>query len=327
MAMLAYELDLQIGISVPWTLASSLLAVLFTFAALGLDQIWEAWYRERKGNNWATRRKRTTEGSKTRDSGLTQDNDSRPLLNQSEEDEEDPPVDSSELTRFEIGQGGRLNRFESDENTLYDVESRAESSTSTVPLNGNDSASKSLSLPDTSESQLTAESTIHDHAESTTGFTESTENAFPRRSPALRSNSTASYYGLSSMMNIAYRSTSLPKNAFLATGEALYSGCTYKNMTKGFLWSLAITSMHYAGIFALSIPNGYCTLNWFFVILSGFISWCVCVVGCILMPQMETHLTQQFLVSAVATTGVAAMHFTGKIVQHLPVKTPKLMIV
>jgi NO-binding membrane sensor protein with MHYT domain len=325
-AMLAYELDLQIGISVPWTLASSLLAVLFTFAALGLDQLWEAWYRERKGKNWVTRRKRTTKGSKTRGNGLTQDNDSRPLLNQSEEVEEDSPVDNSELTCFEIGQGSRLYRFESDENTLYDVESRAESSIPTVPLNGNDSASKPLSLPETSVSQLTAESTLHDHAESMTGFTESTENSFSRRSSALGSNSTTSY-GLSSMMNIAYRSTSLPKNAFLATGEALYSGCTYKNMAKGFLWSLAITSMHYAGIFALSIPNGYCTLNWVLVILSGFISWCVCVVGCILMPQMETHLTQQFLFSAVATTGVAAMHFTGKIVQHLPVRTPKLMIV
>jgi len=326
MAMLAYELDLQIGISVPWTIASSLLAVLFTFAALGLDQLWEAWYRERKGKSWAARRKRTTKGSKTRASGWTQDNDSRPLLNQSEEDEEDSRVDNSELTRFERGQGSRLNRFESDENTLYDAESHAESFIPTVPLNGNDSASKSLSLPETSASQRTAESTLHDHAESTTGFTESTENSFSRRSSSFGSNSTTSY-GLSSMMNIAYRSTSLPKNAFLATGEALYSGCTYKNMTKGFLWSLAITSMHYAGILALSIPNGYCTLNSFLVILSGFISWCVCVVGCILMPQIETHFTQQFLFSVVATTGVAAMHFTGKIVQHLPVKTPKLMIV
>jgi NO-binding membrane sensor protein with MHYT domain len=38
----------------------------------------------------------------------------------------------------------------------------------------------------------------------------------------------------------------------------------------------------------------------------------VCVVGCIFMSQMETHLAQQFLFSFVATTGVAAMHFTGE---------------
>jgi NO-binding membrane sensor protein with MHYT domain len=96
------------------------------------------------------------------------------------------------------------------------------------------------------------------------------------------------------------------------TGEILYLGCTWKNITKGFVWSLAITSMHYAGINALRIPSGYCTLNYAFVALSGIISWLVCIVGCILMSQMETHLGQQFLFSIAATTGVAAMHFTGK---------------
>jgi len=70
--------------------------------------------------------------------------------------------------------------------------------------------------------------------------------------------------------------------------------------------------MHYAGINALSIPSGYCTLNYALVALSGIISWLVCIVGCILMSQMETHLGQQFLFSIAATTGVAAMHFTGK---------------
>jgi NO-binding membrane sensor protein with MHYT domain len=78
---------------------------------------------------------------------------------------------------------------------------------------------------------------------------------------------------------------------------------------------LTIVIVHYVGVIALQIPDGYFTLNIFLVILSGIISWVVCIIGCILMLQMETYLTQQFLFSAVATTGVAAMHFTGC---HLP---------
>ena len=131
-----------------------------------------------------------------------------------------------------------------------------------------------------------------------------------RRSDSLMG-STYSSYGLSNIMNIAYRGTSPAKNAFITTGEALYAGCTRRNIIKGFLWSLAITSMHYVGIAALRIPQGDITFEPPLVILSGLISWAVCLVGCILMSQIESHLTQQFLFAAVACTGVAAMHFTG----------------
>ena len=70
--------------------------------------------------------------------------------------------------------------------------------------------------------------------------------------------------------------------------------------------------MHYAGIAALRIPQGYTILEPSLVMLSGLISWIVCVVGCILMAQIETHFAQQFLFAIVACCGVAAMHFTGK---------------
>jgi NO-binding membrane sensor protein with MHYT domain len=115
-------------------------------------------------------------------------------------------------------------------------------------------------------------------------------------------------------MNIAYLTASPAKNVFLVTGETLYLGLTPKNIAKGFIWSLAITSMHYAGIGALNIPSGYYTLDYAWVVLSGMISWIVCVVGCILMSRMETHLGQQFLFSVAATAGVTSMHFTGKII-------------
>ena len=113
-------------------------------------------------------------------------------------------------------------------------------------------------------------------------------------------------------MLMAYLGTSPATNVFLATGRSLYAGLTLVNCVKGFFWSLAITSMHYVGIVALRIPDGYFTLDPFLFILSALISWAVCTIGCILMSQMETNLARQFLFSFVAAAGVAAMHFTGK---------------
>jgi hypothetical protein len=76
----------------------------------------------------------------------------------------------------------------------------------------------------------------------------SSEHSISGRSSSLLGSNSTSSYGLGAMMNIAYRSTSQSKNAFLATREALYAGCTRKNVLKGFLWSLAITSMRkYSG--------------------------------------------------------------------------------
>lgn len=117
--------------------------------------------------------------------------------------------------------------------------------------------------------------------------------------------------GLRDILNIAYQTTAPAKNAFVATGERLYAGCTTRNIVKGLLWSLAITSMHYVGILALRIPQGHVTFNPFLVALSAAISWIVCLVGCILISRIETNLSQQMLFAAVASTGVAAMHFTG----------------
>lgn len=313
MAMLAYELDLQIGINVPRTVLSATLAVLFTFVALGSDLLWETYRRERHGKHWPLRRKQTPKGSKIREREITRDNDTRPLLRQSEEEAEySPLVENAELTRFDLRQVSPVGE---DENAPFDIEGQPGSSLPEQMALRNDPARRPATFPP--EEALSPgtlgralEPVFPSRADSITDFTDSSEHSVSRRPSSLLGSSSSSY-GLSSIMNIAYRSTSPAKNAFIATGDALYGGCTLKNITKGFFWSLAITTMHYAGLKALSIPSGYCTLNYWLVILSGFISWCVCVVGCILMPQMESHLGQQFLFSAVATTGVAAMHFTG----------------
>ncbi|KAI5270322.1 hypothetical protein E4T47_06303 [Aureobasidium subglaciale] len=126
------------------------------------------------------------------------------------------------------------------------------------------------------------------------------------------SSGSSTSFGLSSAMGLAYRrAPASTVNAFVATAKILYLGMTPRNIFKGFLWSIAITSMHYTGIYGLEIPNGKIVLNPWIVLASALISWLVCAVGCICMAEMEARLSQQLLFSVVATTGVAAMHFTG----------------
>jgi NO-binding membrane sensor protein with MHYT domain len=315
-AMLAYELDILIGINVPLTILSSVLAVVFTFAALGSDLLWATYSRERQRKNGNHKRRKAANGTRHRQRGNNPDMDSRPLLSHAEDvqdfspDLPNPDLSPFELDRVEVGDNMPINDNDQfDPYTFSQHATGSESARKIFPLPGVHSSMNGLAR----NSERTQEPTFPDCAESTTGLTDSSEPTTSRRSSSLPTGSSSiNTFGLSSIVNIAYRSTLPAKNIFIATGEALYLGFTIKNIAKGFLWSLAITSMHYAGIAALSIPSGYYTLNYFLVVLSGIISWLVCVVGCILMSQMETHLGQQFLFSIAATSGVTGMHFTGK---------------
>ncbi|MCJ1475227.1 hypothetical protein MMC13_003888 [Lambiella insularis] len=322
--MLACELDLPIGINAPLTVLSSVLAVAFTFAALASDLLWDRYNRKRRGNHWLSRRARRN-ASLNRSDRSTREYSSKPLLDPCAQDienlsdftdEPETPSHSGDLP-LELDENEALSpgtQTESPRSAKFLVNGDLAKRPSGLPLNGPfiGTATKSRSPSPGPH----AEPIISDaHAASATDFPEwlsrkSSDHSISRRSSSF-TGSTAGSYGLGSIMNLAYRSTSPAKNAFIATGEALYFGCSLSNILKGFLWSLAITSMHYVGITALRIPNGYSTADPFLVILSGLISWIVCLVGIILMAQMETHLTQQLLFSAVATTGVAAMHFTG----------------
>ena len=142
----------------------------------------------------------------------------------------------------------------------------------------------------------------------------STDDTLSRRS-SIATDTSSSTFGLGNLFSVkkSTQNRHQAQNAFVAIWQALRQGATCWNIMKGFLWSLAITSMHYVGISALEIPHGHFRLNPLLVLVSALISWVVCTVGCIIMAQMETHLTQQLLFSAVAATGVAAMHFTGKL--------------
>jgi hypothetical protein len=89
-AMLACELDLQIGINVSLTLLSSILAVAFTFAAWESDLLWESYNRGSHRTDKSSRKKQANKGRKTRPKVMTQNSDSRLLLNHAEEDGEYP---------------------------------------------------------------------------------------------------------------------------------------------------------------------------------------------------------------------------------------------
>lgn len=328
-AMLACELDLPIGIDVPLTILSSILAVLFTFGALSSDLLWNRYARVQKKK--ARRAKRAFRGADTSMIPLSRENSAKYQLARSEEDmEEGNNREEEEDDDNMDGENSYKNRRrssseESDPVTPYRDDDYSQpgtpaASTVTTPSIGTVEPLLTDQTPDTAKpvprptiTPIQSSEAVETYDETNSVVSESalsSTNGSSRRSSSYMGSNTSSY-GLSNIINTAYRSGNSGKNAFLTTGEALYHGLTYKNIFKGFFWSLAITSMHYVGIAGLKIPHGYYTLNPYLFVLSGLISWIVCLVGCILMAQMETHLSQQFLFSFVATAGVAAMHFTG----------------
>lgn len=339
-AMLACELDLPIGINVPLTLLSAVLAVLFTFAALASDLLWDTYMRSRQKNYRALRRERRTSPSTKHSKLNARDPSSERLLEPIEEEDEegevyeeeryDQDAEDSQSTRFSkhAPEHNRSGTFKPDTppETPPISPQRALHLDPGHKLLGQHlhGSTEQTPMKPAAQSPEQITPTRVESSESSTGFPgfpryqrRPSDQSISRRSDSIMG-STHSSYGLSNIMNLAYQGTSPAKNAFIATGEALYAGCTSRNIIKGFLWSLAITSMHYVGIAALRIPQGDFTLETPLVILSGLISWVVCLVGCILMSRIETHLAQQFLFAVVACIGVAAMHFTGTsvLIQH-----------
>lgn len=142
----------------------------------------------------------------------------------------------------------------------------------------------------------------------------SSENSSSERSSSFAgSSSNMSQLGMGKFTSIRTRKQPprSQSNAFIATARTLSNGLTIRNLTEAFVWSMALTGMHYVGIFALEIPDGHITLNPWLVALSVFVGFAVCVIGCVLFGEMETNLGQQILFSVVAAVGVAAKHFTG----------------
>ena len=319
--MLACELDLPIGLNVPLTVLSAVLAVSFTFAALASDLVWDRYRRlqQRKSRPLRHTLHRSASGDdpNLELNGKASIQAERLSMPQSYEDE---PA-STAKRRPESMQNPSQNSDTSKLNghglssaepgmrpgnhplllKTYDDPEPAEVLPTLVSLQGNDA-----------EIVVAHDEPNGSERGSIDASGGSSEPLLSRRSSGV-TESDASTFGLGNMMSIrTYKASSLhAKNAFVVTAKLLYLGCTWRNAMKALLWSLAIDSMHYMGILALDIPDGYVLVDALLVTLSAVISWIVCLVGCILMAKMETHLSQQFLFSVVATAGVAAMHFTG----------------
>ena len=342
-AMLACELDLPIGINVPLTLLSAILAVLFTFAALASDLLWDTYMNSRRRKYRSRRRERAASSSTRSSKSNARDLSSDRLLDRTEDEEEEGEEEEEqegyEGERYDQAVDGSQSPlfsskpiFEQTGNRTFSPDTppktppislepvlNCDPGNNELDLYLNGSAAKTTTKHSAQCPEQTTPTRVGS-SESSTGLPgfpkyqrRPSDESISRRSSSFMG-STHSSYGLGNIMNLAYRGTSPAKNAFIATGEALFAGCTCRNIAKGFLWSLAITSMHYVGIAALRIPQGDFTLEPPLVILSALISWVVCLVGCVLMSRIETHLTQQFLFAIVACAGVAGMHFTGTFV-------------
>ena len=313
-ATLACELDVPIGLSVPLTILSAVLAWSFTFAALASDLLWD---RYRRGQQRSRRQRRL--GARRTDSGrsLTLEAGGRSstdgLLQNAEMQE--PEVQPN--TRQRGSGDSLLVNGHTNGNAVPPL--LITNSPRVDPLLAN-----TLKNPDTTEplptlASLQAKEPDPELAQDDFTTTDerdsmdaSTEPFLSRRSSGVTDSDTSTF-GLGQVlsMKIYKQGSQSAANAFVVLFTSVSDGVNLRNLVKSFVWSLAIDSMHYIGIMALRIPDGYIDLQIPLVILSGVISWLVCLIGCILMAEMEIRLSQQFLFSVVATAGVAAMHFTG----------------
>ncbi|KAJ9611722.1 hypothetical protein H2200_004906 [Cladophialophora chaetospira] len=311
-AMLACELPLLIGLNVPLTVLSAFLAVSFTFLAFASELMRERYRRS------ARRRRLIRKWQSRKDAA-------RPQVPNGSTDALLGPRSSEEHDR--LNARGRLSESADDSLTQDNRAARM----SLGPLEdhfavgnySNDEAAETVvsRVPDSSphpawRRPFFARGRSFPEEESTND-TESLPWSADEEGGHSRSvspsHSDTSSLGLPAFMSFKMPKTTAVKttNVIVGIAHLLYHGATLRHFTKGFIWSLAITSMHYVGIMALKIPGGHVTLQPFLVLLSALISWLVCTIGCILIPQIEVNLSQQLIFSVVAATGVAGMHFTG----------------
>ena len=273
-AMLAYELDVKIGLNVPVTVLSAFLAVFFTFVALASDLVWDTWKQNKRRI-----RKRKTRESRLGDylqSAHYETESSESLMPTTlptiEAEDDEPQSPSVSPQRLQPQKQIMVEVMDATPTFLRPIYQRQE--------------------------------TEQDEDHET-----SSDYSFSRRQSDTTSETSS--FGLGMLHSIKSVKRTGRRNPLIAMPLALWNGLTIRVMIKGFFWSIAITSMHYAGILALEVPEGGCTFHFGLVALSSIISWVVCTAGSILMASMETYLIQQILFAIIATLGVAAMHFTG----------------
>ncbi|KIY02861.1 uncharacterized protein Z520_01326 [Fonsecaea multimorphosa CBS 102226] len=321
-AMLACELPLPIGLNAPLTVLSAALAVIFTFLALAADPMRDRYLRlVKKGKAMALRRERRKEAARQ---DLNDSSDALLGARVSGEGEEAQVIaqehsngsaDRSPASR-DSGASVTLGRLEDHFTSGGPATSTAIGSSGPPQRHQLPSEAGRKAFSAQNESSLgegsPRDTESYQRSSQRSSQWSSEEEERSRRS-STTNHSDSSSLGLPGFMSFRFSksTTTTTANVILGIGELLYHGATLTNFCKGFIWSLAITTMHYVGLLALEIPRGHVTLQPFLVLLSALCAWLVCTLGCILMPQIEVNLSQQLIFSVVAAAGVAAMHFTG----------------
>ncbi|KAH8897209.1 hypothetical protein GQ53DRAFT_837893 [Thozetella sp. PMI_491] len=324
-AMLAFVFDLPIQVDGPRTVLSAVLAVSFTFMAVSADLLWDRYWAQRAASRpggrffnhrWLRRgRLRGEAGSPS----------ATPLLPPSGQASERPGEDGEDGEDDIDGradQGGAIPESSMPPTEAFaatEEELAAWVSSMSGSLRGEYSEARDRRVglgtaTDGDAAQMGLGNTSPLNEQNYQRSQSSSETSFIRRS--LTGDSNSGSLGLSSVAGImqnvgAHRQPSSFSGIFTWLLGVFQTGCTLKNLVKGFVWSTAVTSMHYVGIFALRIPGGYYVFNHWLVMFSALISWAVCTIGCILMATMETYLPQQVMFSILAAAGVGGMHFTG----------------
>ncbi|KIW61292.1 hypothetical protein PV05_01431 [Exophiala xenobiotica] len=307
-AMLACELDVRIGLDVPLTIVSAILAVSFTFAALGLGLLRDRYLTSKRRKHKARREFRREVAQDFPLSNHNGDASTDALLDPQSSDDQEDSLTSQEATDLEErGRSGRhLFRSDSGLGPLEEHFAGANGAT----LEPGSHRSSALSPSQSSKPRG------HFYYQGSEADTESLARSSMEGDVSRRSSTTqgSDSSRLSIPAFMSFKTSKLgsdPVSGLTGIAGLLYHGASPPKFVTGFVWSLAITSMHYVGVLAMKIPDGHFTLQPSIVVLSALISWLVCTTGCILIPQIEVNLTQQLVFSIVAAAGVAAMHFTG----------------
>ncbi|KAG9240505.1 PAS/PAC sensor hybrid histidine kinase [Calycina marina] len=279
--MLACTLDVPITLDLGLTIFTGVLAVFFTFVTVGWD-ILRVSYKGPHGH----KREHVAIQPVAHD-----DMDTRPLLE-----------------RGDYSGGPLVERLESEPYSYSQLRDIHEGSPNNAASNYRELVSASVVPLVLNEwgaymTDDNAERGVH---------SSSAAILFPTLNPPYQSSSQdpamEAVYDLEGM---TYQSCPPYNNAFVATYYGVLGGMSWKAVWMGLLWSLSLTCMHYGGLTAVNIPQGYLTYNPVLAVISALVSWTVCLVGYIYMRNIRAFIGQQILLSAVVASGILTMHSLG----------------
>ena len=308
-ATLACGLDLEIGLNMPLTMLSSFLAVGFTFCALSADLL-------RKGLRRSRRKKRNTKRATSDLAASRSNSEGEALLRDWSEDAVSrQDIQQRHINGFqELAPPRSRVTQQSPPGVGQHIEETPSPLSQQRPLLTPHQPYHFFGMQDViSPMPVPQESDDYMGSDANTEHTLSENGSLERSSSFTGSSSTRSQLGLGKFTSFRTKRPTMntTSNPFLSAGRALSKGVTYKLIAEGFVWSMALAGMHYVGVYALKIPDGYVVFYLPLVLLSCFIGFVICVIGLLLGGEMETHLGQQMLFSVVSASGVAAKHFTG----------------